>query len=210
EALRRAEGAALEARPDLRVQVELRFGAVVPALREALAGGRLLALGSRGLGEEWAWFLGTSSGELAATAPCPVLLAGRWAQPAPRPEGPRVVVAALGGTGTDEAVLAAASAWALRGDAQLHVLHSRPQRSGRPFLVDVPHPRAGLVTTVSRKPPVEAVLTAAAEADLLVMGTSGRAALTGLAPEPVAVPVLASAPCPVLVVPPAAAGACAR
>jgi nucleotide-binding universal stress UspA family protein len=53
--------------------------------------------------------------------------------------------------------------------------------------------------------PVRALLAAAADADLLVVGSRGHGEFTGMLLGSVAQHVVAHAPCPVLVVPPAAA-----
>jgi nucleotide-binding universal stress UspA family protein len=79
---------AVETRPDLVVEVSTRAGAPATELADAVGPSDVLVVGARGIGVVHAAALGSTSLELVATAPCPVVVVHRDHGAA---EGPVVV-----------------------------------------------------------------------------------------------------------------------
>ncbi len=79
------------------------------------------------------------------------------------------------------------------------------EQAGKSFLIDrvsavAPSPKVPLLPLVAEGDPAEALLTAAKDANLLVLGTSGRTRLAGFLLGSVSSRCAAAAPCPVLLV----------
>jgi nucleotide-binding universal stress UspA family protein len=176
--------------PGLEIRRTLLHGLPAQVLAEFSAGEKLLVVGSRGLGGFLGLLVGSVSLELAATAACPVAVIRQDTHPG----GP--VVAAVDASGSPEALedaCAMASAW----HAPLEVLHVRHQPPGyhQPKRQDaaadarevlesaLDRARAmapgiavdGRVLTDSSVP--HAILKAAREARLVVVGSQGRGIL---------------------------------
>lgn len=114
--------------PDLDIRGTLLHGLPAQLLADAAAGGRMLVVGSRGLGGFLGLLVGSVSLELAATAPCPVAVIREDLHPG----GP--VVVAVNGSGSP-AALEDASHMAATTGAKLIVVHvsqtrARPKHAG--------------------------------------------------------------------------------
>lgn len=214
---------------DLEISTELRPGPADRALLAAAADARLLVVGIR---HGARGFAGRSvPAQLAAQAPCPVVVVGPV--PDPGPPGrwpPRVVVGADAHDGADGGVagfalraarqrgvpLFVVRAWtpdlpadlegvcgqaALAEQLARHALEPTLRRRRAEFPDVVVH------TALVRGDPARALIARSHRAALLVLGTGGHA---GAVLGPVGRAVLRHGPCPVAVVPsspePAAAG----
>jgi nucleotide-binding universal stress UspA family protein len=167
-------------------------GFVVPVLLDEIdrIGAGLLALGSHGHRRATEIVIGGVAGELLHKAPCSVLIARRSATGAfPH----RLVVGHDGSTHADYA-LEVAEHLARRGGAALHVV-----AAVRGKHVDLEHVRLRTPSCeeVDRHP-VAALVHAAADADLLVLGSRGLHGLRALGS--VSERVAHQAPCSVLVI----------
>ncbi|MDQ0768910.1 nucleotide-binding universal stress UspA family protein [Pseudarthrobacter defluvii] len=176
--------------PGLKIKSTLVHGLPAQLLAQVSAGGRLLVVGSRGLGGFLGLLVGSVSLELAATATCPVAVIRQDLHP----DGP--VVAAVDASGSP-GVLAEACALAAAWHASLTVVHVRHQPPGyrrqesqdaeadaRDILASaLTDARAmapsinvdGRMLTDSSVP--HAILQAAAEARMVVVGSQGRGLL---------------------------------
>jgi len=81
------------------------------------------------------------------------------------------------------------------------------EQAGKSFLVEklsavAPAPKVPLLPLVAEGDPAEALVIAAEDADLLVLGTRGRSKFAGFLLGAVSVRCAAAAPCPVLLVKP--------
>ena len=196
--------------PGLQVRSTLLHGLPAQLLAEISAGEWMLVVGSRGLGGFLGLLVGSVSLELAATATCPVAVI----RPELHPDGP--VVAAVDASGSPAALddaCALASAW----QAPLKVVHVRHEPAGYqlPEGRDAAEAREVLASALNRataKGPLvrvdgevladtsvpHAILKAAGEARMVVVGSQGR----GILRETIgstAHAVLHRAPGPVLV-----------
>ncbi|MGN7148583.1 universal stress protein [Arthrobacter sp. SAFR-179] len=176
--------------PGLEIRSTLLHGLPAQQLSEFSAGDRMLVVGSRGLGGFLGLLVGSVSLELAATAACPVAVVREDTHPA----GP--VVAAVDASGSPAALEDAcglASAW----HAPLTVVHVRhepagyPRQDGQDSGADarevlesaLAHARTmvpnaavdGRLPTDSSVP--HAILQAAREARIVVVGSQGRGVL---------------------------------
>ncbi|BCW78834.1 universal stress protein [Arthrobacter sp. NicSoilC5] len=175
--------------PGLQVRSTLLHGLPAQLLAEISAGERMLVVGSRGLGGFLGLLVGSVSLELAATATCPVAVI----RPELHPDGP--VVAAVDASGSPAALddaCALASAW----QAPLKVVHVRHEPAGYqlPEGRDAAEAREVLASALNRAtakgPHVRvdgevladtsvphAILKAAGEARMVVVGSQGRGIL---------------------------------
>ncbi|MEV4991355.1 universal stress protein [Pseudarthrobacter sp. LMD1-1-1.1] len=175
--------------PGLQVRSTLLHGLPAQLLAEISAGERMLVVGSRGLGGFLGLLVGSVSLELAATATCPVAVI----RPELHPDGP--VVAAVDASGSPAALdgaCALASAW----QAPLKVVHVRHEPAGYqlPEGRDAAEAREVLASALNRataKAPLvrvdgevladtsvpHAILKAAGEARMVVVGSQGRGIL---------------------------------
>lgn len=176
--------------PGLQVRSTLLHGFPAQLLAEISAGERMLVVGSRGLGGFLGLLVGSAGLELAATATCPVAVIREEHHPG----GP--VVAAVDDSGSPAALddaCALAAAW----HAPLKVVHVRHRPAGYqvPEGQDAaPGARAVLASALDRAaaaaPAVHvetelltdssvphALLKAAEEARIIVVGTQGRGML---------------------------------
>lgn len=191
-----AEETAARARSELAglpgARVELVHGRAEPTLlhHAERMGATLVVVGSHSRSRAAGIVLGSVATALLHEAPTSVLIAR-----APEgPEGfPRRIAAGTDGSPQAEAAVAVARSLAGRFDAGLHVVVAE---GGKP-----PHAEAlGGVAGLERDPraPVDAILAAAAEADLVVVGSRGLHGPRALGS--VSERVAHRAPCSVLVV----------
>ena len=200
--------------------VELRAGPVVPVLLEAAENAATLVVGSRGLGQVAGTVAGSVSQHLARHAPCPVVVA----RPVSHPSAARIVVGVDGSGGSDAALEFACRRAELTGE-DVVVMHGwRDGRATGTTRREVPpqfmerileeerllaeavadigdqHPGVRLVPEAIPVVAWRALADASAAATLVVVGSRGRGAFTGMLLGSVSQQVLHHALCPVAVV----------
>ena len=187
--------------PDAAAAVQLRTECdlAVPALLRAAEGAALLAVGARGTGGFEELLLGSVSAQLVRHARGPVAIVREPASPAP---GEHLVV------GVDSSEPArAALGWAVE-EARLRSVRLTVVHAGdRAVPATLDAALAAVDTTgvvVERRVvadrPAPALLGAATDADLLVVGWRGRGGFRGALLGSVSTHVTDHAPCPVVVV----------
>jgi nucleotide-binding universal stress UspA family protein len=187
--------------PGLTPVMETLWGPVGPMLLAESARAHTLVLG-RGARSGYSNTLtGSVVPALAAHAACTVVAVpgtprDHWVMSVPR------VVLAFDGSPSSHAALEYAKDFATRRNASVEVLHVEPRGASHPAATTWPDPEAlsGMEVRTVRAEPIEALVAAAATADLLVVGCRGRALEdpTGS----VGRGVIFHARCPVAVVPP--------
>ncbi|AMB39157.1 universal stress protein [Arthrobacter sp. TES] len=201
-----------EAEPSVDVTTTLLHGMPRDHMGKLSVGAEMLVLGSRGLGGFLGLLVGSVSLEMAATASCPVAVI----RSVDHPDGP--VVVAIDDAGSPEALEDACTMASVTG-ADLKVVHVVPEPAGLRRLRDPidAYPAAEAVvdsavrkarelapqTTVTGELQVNhsvprAILQAAPDARIVVVGTKGRGLIKGTIGS-TAHAVLHHAPGPVLV-----------
>lgn len=143
-------------------------------LRElSRAEGTLLALGSHGHSRWSEILIGGVAGDMVHRAPCAVLIA----RP-PAAEGlfPRTVVVGIDGSETSDEAIATAEYLARRFGADLRAIVAT---EGKPVDLAHAHLRTPFVETLHERP-VDALVQASQEADLVVVGSRGLHGLAAL------------------------------
>jgi nucleotide-binding universal stress UspA family protein len=205
------------------VQLRTESDLPVPALLRAAEGAVLLVVGARGLGGFEGLLLGSVSQQVLHHAPCPVaIVRGQVARP--RPEGtPEHLVVGVDGSAPARAALAWAVEEARLRSARLTAVHAHlvpyfselPDESGlawdqgtdeRVFRATLDAAVDAVDTSgvaVERllvaDSPAPAILGAAADADLVVVGSRGYGGFRGVLLGSVSNHVTHHAPCPVVV-----------
>ena len=169
----------------------IEAGLPAPVLREAALDARLLVVGSRGLGAVLDQMAGSVCIDLAGSAPCPVMVVRR-----PRSPG-RPVVVGVDASPRSPAALAGAARLATVLGAPLHLVHVDPRGGarenhrrhatlhGQELLDDALNEArslaSGLVISGELREGHAAreLLTAAADAEVLVLGTHNPSAGAG-------------------------------
>ncbi len=206
----RACDAAVEIRP------VLVCGAAARALCAQSAGADMLVVGSRGAGGLAGLLLGSVSFQVAAHARVPVTVVRSHWRPVPGDNPAPVVVGVDGSPGSQAALELAIMEAALR-DVPLVAVCALADAAGavgvaRSIEADfgsaitraqADHPGVLVRARVEQGSPRTALLAAAAQAQLLVVGARGRGGLRDMSLGSVSVAVLHHAPCPVSVVRPA-------
>lgn len=217
EVTARGVSEALEAHPGLLVVGATEVTSPPQALTAASNDAALVVLGSRGYGRVAGALLGSVAFAVAARAACPVIIVKDEA--VERPPGPdhRVVVGTDGSAeatsavefAAERAVTAAASLEILTctGGHQVRDVDERELRASAARIADAAAGRlreshAGLdITTRVEDCPAElALVGAAADAGLVVVGTRGRGAFEGMLLGSVSHAVIHGASCAVAVV----------
>jgi len=200
--------------------VDLQPGPVVPVLLEAAEGASMVVVGSRGLGQVAGTVAGSVSQHLARHAPCPVVVA----RPAAHPGASRIVVG-VDGSGGSDAALDFACARAEATGEDVVVIHGwRDGRATGTTRREVPsefmdriaeeerllaesvtglrsdHPDVNVVPEAIPVVAWRALADASATASLVVVGSRGRGAFSGMLLGSVSQQVLRHAQCPVAVV----------
>ncbi len=223
--LNQAAGAARTAVPAVTLSTDLRDGLVSDVLVHESVTAQLVVLGSRGLGGFSGLLVGSVAVALSAHGHCPVVvLHASTMDGVPRETGP-VVVGVDGSALSDDAVRFAFESAAERGVPLVAVhtwldMNLAGNWSALPWTVDWEwvradetrlldeslaawrdkYPDIDVRKVVERDRPEHALLTAAAGAQLVVVGSRGRGALTGLGLGSVSQALLHHAECPVAVV----------
>lgn len=222
--LTEAEEAAWHVEPGLSVTTDMHDGIAADVLIQDSRAARLMVLGSRGLGGFRAMLLGSVSAALAAHGHCPVVVVRSTDDRTPPPESGPVLVGVDGSELSEAALAFGFEAAAARG-VPLTALHTwlDVDVSGSwvalPGTVDweyVQQQAAQVLTTalgpwrakypnvevrelVERDRPARALLRHGAGAALIVVGSRGRGAVTGLGLGSVSQTLLHHAECPVVV-----------
>jgi nucleotide-binding universal stress UspA family protein len=218
----RAVRLAADTRADVEAESHVEIGAPIEVLSAEARRAQLLVLGDRGLGEVAGLVLGSVAVSLAARGACPVVVVRGERAGA---DGP--VVVGVDGSPVSEAALAFAfDAAATRGvdlvavhawsptaideelasfvewdaSAESAVLAERLAGWGQKY------PQVAVRRTVVRDGAVRALVTASADAQLVVVGSRGRGNAAGLLLGSVSHGVLHDAHCPVAVVRPGTDG----
>lgn len=206
---------ARRARPDIEVVTVLAVEDAPAVLLEEARGGDVIAVGSRGLGSVRAIMLGSVGMRASSHAPCPVVVVP---DAEPRDHRGRVVVG-VDGSPSSRRALRFALQEALATDASVVLLHARG--AGAPSgdaasdrrseevvsgvlaeVVDERTEHLDISTVRVEGDPVEALVAAGAEADLIVVGSRGLGGVRGLVMGSVSQGVLHRAGIPVAVLPP--------
>jgi nucleotide-binding universal stress UspA family protein len=208
----------------LTVRRRLLKGVAPAMLLEAAQDAALVVLGSRGHGGFDGLPVGSTAMQVSAHAVCPVVVV-RVPAPAPGRDGPRIVVG-VDGSRASAAALAFAFEEAVRQDAALLAVCSwwdagvlpgpdrapftdldsvrrdaqdRFERAIEPWRAEFP--KVPVETRFVVEVPRSALLRAAHDAVLLVVGNRGIGSVPELLLGPVTQAALHEAPCPVAVVP---------
>lgn len=207
EWLAEAGKAVLEAAPQVAVHSEQRVGLAASHLVRASASAELLVVGSSGLGAVGSLIIGSVAAEIAAHARCPVVVVrGQRLELAPAEGGP--VVVGVDGSAQGEAAVRFAFEMAASRDVPLIAVHA-VHRSGallpddaRRQLRDglVRYPGVEVRELIIQDRPTRGLLTAASDAQLIVVGCRGRGGFTGLTLGSTSHGVLHRATCPVALV----------
>ncbi len=199
-----------------RVHPVVVRGTATHVLREYSRGAEMVVVGSRGHGGVSGLLLGSVSWQLANHGYGRVVVVrGLW-RPANRSPGP-VVVGVDGSAAAQAAILFAFEEAALR-DVPLFAVCALADTAGTlgcaremeeaftrtMTMQEKEHPDVTVVRQVASSSPRTALLTAAAEAQLLVVGSRGRGGMAGMSLGSVTHVVLHHALCPVAVVHPGA------
>jgi nucleotide-binding universal stress UspA family protein len=195
-----------------RVRADLAGGSAAQVLCERSRNADMVVVGSRGHSELPGLRLGSVAWQVAGHAAGRVVVVrGAW-RPANRPQGP-IVVGADGSPGGQAAVVFAFEEAVLRDVPLVAVcaLTDSPGRLGEHRQVEEDfedlmereakvHPEVSVMHRVLAGAPRSALLTAAADAQLLVVGARGRGGLDEMSLGSIAQALLQHAPCPVGVV----------
>ena len=202
------------------ITVIRRRGPLVPTMIALAHDSSLLVLGSRGHSRAGELFMGSASQHLAGHAPCPVAVV----RPAEVPDAKRIVVGLDGSSASEAALDFACRRARVTGEtvAALRAADYGPvhlDRKGRlpdalgVFLTEQEHQLAASVTVAEAAnpdvaigpefialSPAVALVEASRQASLLVVGSRGLNAFTGMLLGSVSHEVLHRAQCPVVVV----------
>lgn len=211
----------------IEIGTELRDGTVAKAFVEESASARLIVLGQRGLEGFSDLLLGSVPAAVAAHAHCPVVvLRSSTMDTPPSATGP-VVVGVDGSALSDAAVAFAFDAASVRGVPLVAVhawldIHLAGAWTPLPMIIDwerieadehrvlaerlagwqEKYPEVEVRPVVAKDRPAHALFTAARAAQLVVVGSRGRGAVTSIGLGSVSHTVLRHAPCPVAIVRP--------
>ncbi|MES9538568.1 MULTISPECIES: universal stress protein [unclassified Actinomadura] len=210
-----------EVAPDLSVRGVLARGQAAAKLIEAGRGADMIVLGPRGLGGFAGLVLGSVGAQVAAHAPCPVVVVRGELVPPPEQVHGHVVVGVDGSPASREALsLAFTEAGAHGWDVHAVIAWEAVPERVNPPLVDeagmreaaqarlarmmIParelHPDVKVQSDIVTGQPREVLMSAAEEARLLVVGSRGLGGFRGLLLGSVSHALVHHAPCPVAVV----------
>lgn len=219
-----AEEAARHAAPDIAVTTDLRDGIAADILVAESRTAQLVVLGSRGLGGFSSMLVGSVAIALSAHAHCPVVVMHSAAADGTPPEEGPVVVGVDGSELSDTALTFAfetatahgvplvalhtwldvnmAGAWtALPGTIDWDWLQKQEEHrlAERLLLWREKFPQVEVRPLVARDRPERALIERSAGAQLIVVGSGGRGAFTGMGLGSVSQTLLHYAECPVAV-----------
>jgi nucleotide-binding universal stress UspA family protein len=213
--------AVTDAAPGLPVTAELVQGPAVTALLDLTRRAELLVLGSRGLGGFTGLLVGSVAVELVAHGHCPVVVVR-----GDRPATSAPVVVGIDGSPVSEIAVALAFDEAASRGCELVAVHAWadtlvPFGPGGGYANTLDwtamteqaekllaeslagwhekYPGVTVRRVVPRDQPANALLDAARDAQLLVVGSRGRGGFTGLTLGSVSQALIHHAPCPVMI-----------
>lgn len=221
--------AALSTRfPDIDIDATVIVGNSAAALLEAAGDAQMLVVGSRGLGGFRGMLLGSTGIQIASHSSCPAVIV----RDLPAPDAKKVVVG-IDGSELSQAALAwaldyasrhglivhAVHAWTLPsfdllaapagpGSADLQTITEEEQRSMAESLAGFrdAYPDVTIEETVIKESAAKALLNAAQDAALIVVGTHGRGEVLAAVLGSVSQTLLRKAEVPVVVVGPDSGG----
>ncbi|MGW4057013.1 universal stress protein [Amycolatopsis sp. NPDC004747] len=203
--LRHAAGIARDWAPGVQVETAVRLGLAADLLLEEAAGAELVVLGSHGLGGLRGALIGSVALQVAAEAPCPVVVV-----PGHQPARTGPVVAGIDGTESSEHALRFAFEEAAATRAPVLVVHAwhtgdaaaeRQELETRVASWRGKYPDVEVLTqAVADRTPARALQHVAPDARLVVVGTRGRGPVAGGILGSTGNALLAEAACPVAVV----------
>lgn len=223
-----AESIARRIAPDLRMSFEIREGSAIDLLLELSRDAAMIVMGSRGLGGLSGMVMGSVSASVVSHAHCPVVVVrednhltddNRY--------GP--IVVGVDGSPVSEQATAVAFREAAARDAELVAVHTWMDMQVQASLAGLSaaeeqwsvieeeqqqvlaerlsgyateYPDVKVTRIVTRDRPVRALVEAAANAQLLVVGSHGRGGFKGMLLGSTSRALLQSSPCPLMVVRP--------
>lgn len=221
-----AAAVAVAAAPDVEITTKLLHGRPEECLRSAFGDVSMAVIGSRKLGQIRQAVLGTVTSALASDAAAPLVIV--HASESGRPDGPVVVGCDAAGNSGAAIELAFAEAQSRGADLvavyswrntlvdsafpyvpplmlDLSQLEGDARDALAAILTDArtKYPKVRVRTVVTSQGPVPTLLDLGAQAQLLVVGTRGRGALSGLLFGSTSQALVSHMTCPVVVVPPA-------
>lgn len=180
---------------DLTVDGEVRTGFASPILLEEAGHAESMLLGSRGLGGIGALLIGSTGVEMAARAPCPVIVLPFDGEPDHDRPGKIVI----GDDGSDRARAAVAFGLAeARGLGVPAVIIEALERGASP--ASVPPETRDVRWLTPRGHPAGKLIEAGGDDGMIVVGSRGRGGFRGLLLGSTSQAVLHHARCPVAVV----------
>lgn len=205
--------------PNVDITTAVQVGPPIPTLIEESGAARLVVVGSRGLGGFRGMLVGSTAVALASRGACPVAVIRGGGQPT----GP-VVVGVDGSPASDAAVELAFEEASLRraelvavhtwlehaSDADLAIVESALNwdaltERGMESLAErlagwaEKYPDVTVTRRVTRGRPIVNLLAAAADAQLLLVGSRGRGAFAGVILGSTSQALVYHAPCPLIV-----------
>jgi nucleotide-binding universal stress UspA family protein len=208
--LREAVEQARLAGPGIAVSSERLPGDPRHALLTAAKGAELLVVGNHGLGGFRGLLLGSVALGVSGHAGCPVIVV-RALPAAPRPK----IVLGMDGARSDTDAVRFGFAEAARRGAALVVVHAVGAHAGPESRKDLPaealkgwrerYPGVEVREEAARGHPVDVLLEASSDAELLVVGARGGGGFTRLVLGSVTHALLHHARCPVAIIPAGAA-----
>jgi nucleotide-binding universal stress UspA family protein len=216
-----AADAAAAAAPGIEIEQQVETGYPIPVLEAESRRAHLLVLGNRGLGGFSSLLIGSVAVALAAQAACPLVVV-RGPEPAPDLEALPVVVGVSDGATSAAAIafafevadarrvplVAVHTLWDVLADPVLDLVTdwSATEAKAREILGEhltgcsEKYPGVPVQRIVARDRPARQLLEQAQHAQLVVVGSRGRGAFSGLLLGSVSHALLHHAPCPVAVV----------
>jgi nucleotide-binding universal stress UspA family protein len=218
--LEETRAALLAQRPDLNVATAVLVGPPIPALVEESVTARLMVVGSRGLGGFRGMLAGSTAVALASRGHCPVAVIRSGGH------GTGPVVVGVDGSPTSDAAVGLAFKEASLRRAELVAVHTwlehasdaaylaalesaldwdavseRGMEALTERLVDwaAKYPGVPVIRRVTRGRPIVNLLAAAADAQLLLVGSRGRGAFVGVMLGSTSQALVYHAPCPLIV-----------
>ncbi|HEX5119973.1 MAG TPA: universal stress protein [Pseudonocardiaceae bacterium] len=219
--LEQARSALVEQQPELNVATTVLVGPAIPSLVEESSVAGLMVVGSRGLGGFRGMLVGSTAVALASRGRCPVaVIRGSGGRSGP------VVVGVDGSATSDAAVELAFEEASVRG-AELVAVHTWLEQgsdAARTAAVESAiggdaastrgmralaerlagwaekYPDVTVVRRVVSGRPIVNLLAAAADAQLLLVGSRGRGAFAGVVLGSTSQALVYHAPCPLIVV----------
>jgi nucleotide-binding universal stress UspA family protein len=221
EELAAAADAAAAVAPGIEIEQQVETGYPIPVLEAESRRAHLLVLGNRGLGGVGSLLIGSVAVALASHAACPIVVVRGPELGTPSESLP--VVVGVDSTGNSEAAIAFAfdvadarrvpliavhTLWDLLADPVVDLVTDwdATEAKERELLGELlasyreKHPDVPVQRIVARDRPARQLLDQAQHAQLVVVGSRGRGAFSGLMLGSVSHALLHHAPCPVAVV----------